>query len=364
MKVLYDYQKFSTQKVGGITRYFAELFNAFSDNVVPYVSIRFNRNLYISGREDLFLHKVRDFDFNFRGRKFALAAVERLNRWCAMADLRNADYDIFHPTYYDTYYERAGIRAPVVVTVHDMIQELWPDVFGSRIIGLKKSQIFGSDHIVAVSENTKKDILNIYPEISPSKISVIYHGVSLHGVRPSDRPLPEKFILFVGKRDGYKNFIPLISALCPLFKADRELKLLCAGEKFKPYEITFLNENGLSDSVIQVDADDSMLLAMYSKARLFVFPSLYEGFGLPILEAFSAGCPVCLSDASCFPEIAEDAAVYFDPMDGDSILDAVGRCLSDEELRNKVIRKGRGRLGAFDWKRSAHSLENVYAGLL
>lgn len=364
MRVLYDYQKFSTQRTGGITRYFSELFTHFGPDVDPVVSLRFNRNIYISGNDSLFLRKVSDYDFRFAGKSVLKAVVDRINRCYSVYDIRHCEYDIFHPTYYGCYFMSMDIGRPVVVTVHDMIQELFPDDFSEGIIADKRRQILGADHIVAVSENTKRDILSLYPQVSPEKISVIYHGASFADLRPAGCACPEKFILFVGRRDGYKNFRILLSALKPLLERDRDMGIVCAGEPFRHGEQRLIAESGLGGRVFSIGASDAQLLYLYSKAEAFVFPSLYEGFGLPILEAFRAGCPVCLADASCFPEIAEDAAIYFDPRDEVALLEAVTRCMEDRSLRGTLVRKGKERLRAFDWTASAASLGRVYASLI
>ena len=364
MKVLYDYQKFSVQRAGGITRYFAELFDHFSSEVEPLVSLKFNRNIYISGRDDIFLRKVRNYDFRFRGSRVLTAAVDRINQFYSLYDLENCRYDIFHPTYYNCYFFDAGVDKPIVVTVHDMIQEIFPEEFSEEIILQKKRHILESDHIVAVSKNTKDDILKFYPQISPDKISVIYHGASFGMLVPEEFQVPEKYLLFVGRRDGYKNFLNFLSAIIPLLSSDPGLSIVCAGEDLKPYEKAFIAEHGISDRIFCSRVSDSRLLYLYMKAEAFVFPSLYEGFGLPVLEAFRAGCPICLSDASCFPEIAGDAAFYFDPSSSESILETVSRCLKDGYARKKAIERGYLRLRDFSWEKSASSLEKVYAGLL
>ena len=364
MRVLYDHQKFSTQRVGGITRYFAELFAHFSSDVTPVVSLKFNRNLYISGNGRLFPRKVYDYDFRHAGKSIVVAAADRVNRMYSEHDLRHLDYDIFHPTYYGCYFMKESIGRPVVVTVHDMIQEIYPDTFGRDIIEDKKRQIFAADHIVAVSQHTKDDILRFYPEIAPDRISVIRHGRPLDRISPSSDSWPDEYLLFVGKRDGYKNFLPFVKAVAPLMERRRKLRIICTGDAFKPYEVRELSLLPFADRVIRVGATDAQLKSLYMHARALVFPSLYEGFGLPILEAFGTGCPVCLSDASCFPEIAEDAAVYFDPSDAGAICDTVSRCICDEGLRRTLRERGSMRLKAFDWSQSAAELEKVYANLL
>lgn len=363
MRVLYDYQKFSTQRAGGITRYFAELFRHFSPDVEPVVSLKYNRNIYISGADSLFLRHVRDYDFRIRGRKFLVAAVDMVNKAYSEYDIARQEYDIFHPTYYGCYFF-GKVKKPVVVTIHDMIQEIYPDDFGAEVRRQKKRQILEADHVIAVSRNTRNDILTLYPEVDPSKVSVIYHGTSFRDLEPEDGPWPQRYLLFVGRRDAYKNFLPFIGAVKPVLDRHRDLMVVCAGDPLTRHEHRALSDSGLESRVKVFRPTDAQLLSLYMKAEAFVFPSIYEGFGLPILEAFRAGCPVCLSDASCFPEVAGDAALYFTPGDSESVCDAVSKCLEDKYLCSELVRRGRKRLEMFDWDASAAALEKVYASLL
>ena len=364
MRVLYDYQKFSTQRAGGITRYFAELFRNFSPATEPVVSLKFNRNMYISGEDRLFVRNVVDYDFSFRGRKILVSALDRVNKAYSEHDIVCQEYDILHPTYYGCYFfDMKRPDRPVVVTVHDMIQEIFPSDFSRRVIAEKKRQIFESDHIIAVSQNTRKDILSIYPEIDPAKISVIYHGTSFKDLVPEDGPWPSRYLLYVGRRDGYKNFMPFVRNLKPLADKVKDLSIVCVGDALLPSEKKALAEMGMLGRVTAMKASDAQLLSLYMHAEAFVFPSLYEGFGLPVLEAFRAGCPVVLADASCFQEVADDAALYFTPGDAESLCEAVSLCLENKYLCMKMKERGRERLRLFDWRKSALALEKVYASL-
>jgi glycosyltransferase involved in cell wall biosynthesis len=115
---------------------------------------------------------------------------------------------------------------------------------------------------------------------------------------------------------------------------------------------------------VHFNLTDNQLAYVYSKALAFIFPSLYEGFGIPILEAFSCGCPVLLSNKSCFPEVAQDAAIYFDPQNSESILQAIEKVLIDKKLRSEKIEKGFKRLRDFSWQKMALHTENVYKSIL
>jgi glycosyltransferase involved in cell wall biosynthesis len=174
----------------------------------------------------------------------------------------------------------------------------------------------------------------------------------------------EKFILFVRNRGSYKNFDQFIKAFSIFSEKYQEFKLICTGNSFTTLEKELLIKLEIQDKVISFYASDDELNWLYKNAALFVFPSLYEGFGLPILEAFSMDCPIAISDASCFPEIAGDAACYFDPTDSYSIYLSMAKILNDSDYRQNLIIKGRERLKLFSQENRAYLTSNVYKSLM
>ena len=174
--------------------------------------------------------------------------------------------------------------------------------------------------------------------------------------------LPKKYILFVGNRAGYKNFIFFITSLVEILKTEKDLYLICAGGgDFTQDESSLLNQLEIADKVIyQQIENDSFLAALYQKATFFVFPSLYEGFGIPVLEAFACSCPVILARSSCFPEIAGDAALFFDPDNTDSLTAAMRDMLKNKTLRENYIQKGLSREKCFSWQKTAEKTRAVY----
>jgi glycosyltransferase involved in cell wall biosynthesis len=217
-----------------------------------------------------------------------------------------------------------------------------------------------ADHIIAVSENTKKDLMDICG-VKESKISVIYHGYStIEDFDKTSLKLPSRYILFIGNRKRYKNFYFFISSLKIVFKKDQFLKLIVAGSPFSSEELTFIKEQGLEDYIIFRKANDIDLACLYSNAQAFIYPSIYEGFGMPILEAFSYNCPVLLSNTSCFPEIAGDAVIYFDPKNIVDISDKIISVINNTSLREDLILKGRKRLSEFGWNKATQRTFEVY----
>jgi glycosyltransferase involved in cell wall biosynthesis len=173
--------------------------------------------------------------------------------------------------------------------------------------------------------------------------------------------VPESYLLYVGDRARYKNFRTFFLAYAMLARSRPDLHLVCVSPKrFRRAELDLIEGFGLERRCIHLRANDRQLAFLYRNAALFVYPSLYEGFGLPILEAFAADCPVALSDASCFPEIAGEAAVYFDPSSVTSIAGALESGLSCRASRQRLIRGGRERLKRFSWAATAEKTAAVY----
>ena len=290
--------------------------------------------------------------------------MKKINYEYAIERLKKSDYDIFHSTFDDPYFLNY-VKSPFVITVHDLIPEHDPSKWPNEWLQNRKKLFEMANHIIAVSQNTKNELLLFYPKIHENKVTVIYHGLTFN----SNNNLTEsnefgKYILYVGNRAGYKNFNFFVESLAPILKNNKEIKLICTGTKFNSFEKEILKKLGILDKVIAIQVDDNLLNSLYAKALLFVFPSLIEGFGLPILEAWSNGCPVALSDTKCFKEIAGDAAIYFNPTNSTNIRNAIIDVISNEDLKKELIKAGNERIKLFDWKFSAKKLEQVYKKVL
>lgn len=410
MKIFFDYQIFVRQKYGGISRYFQQLIVNlneifFKDNVNQHqiiLSSLLSDNRYISqipGGPNFCNRNIGNkfIEAEFKG-KFRL--LDNLNKFFLAPQVALSDYDIFHPTYYDPYFLKAldfnrsrcirgidGGRRPrprLVITVYDMIHERYPQSFckRDRTIANKRLLLSRADKIIAISHNTKKDILYFYPEIDPQKIAVIHLATSMNlsDKSPSilsklpDTNLP--YILFVGRREIYKNFNRTLEAITPLLLDLDHLQLLCfGGGAFDCEEINLIKKLGVENKVKQINGDDSLLQNLYQHALCFLFPSCYEGFGIPILEAFACECPLVCSNTSSFPEVAGDganggsaAALYFNPEDPESIRAAVEKIVKDtnesKSIRNELVAKGKNQLENFSWEKMARQTLDVYFSLL
>ncbi|MEG1585339.1 MAG: glycosyltransferase family 1 protein [Bacteroidales bacterium] len=359
ISVLYDHQAFEMQRFGGISRYFYELMTHLEGNVE--LAIKYYTNDYLKEAGDRFpgIHLPE------RPYKWFKGPIKRQNRLNSIARLKKSECKIFHPTYHTPYFLDHIGKKRYVLTVHDMNHELLPHTFrnSDAVIAMKRDTILRADRIIAISENTKKDIVDIL-NVDPAKIDVVYHGVRPLTLPYAGLKLPERYILYVGDRNAYKNFYQLLEAFKVLASKDKTLFLICTGKVLKKAEQALIHQSGLQGRVIHIHANDLELKQLYQQASLFVFPSLYEGFGVPILEAFSYNCPVLLSNRSCFPEIAADSAMYFDPSATESLVESAWQILGDESLRQQMINSGRERVKQFTWEKAAKETELVYKKVL
>jgi glycosyltransferase involved in cell wall biosynthesis len=351
MKIFYDNQVFLMQKFGGISRYFCELMK-HSNGLFDYsVGGIFSNNYYAC---ELGFHKPFFVKRNFKGKGRLLRWLNKRN---SIKKLKG-NCDVVHPTYYDDYLTRK-IDKPLVVTVYDMIHELFPAGFTGY--PNKKKLLKHSTQIIAISQNTKNDILKFHPQIPEEKISVIYLGTSWDILENYALTNENKknYILFTGDRTFYKNFNNFIYAVAPLLEK-YNLQLKCTGKPFTNSEDDLLKQQKIYDRTSIQFANEDELKELYTNALCFVFPSLYEGFGIPILEAFTCGCPLVLSNSSCFPEIAGNAGIYFEPESVDDMREKIDMVICSESLRKTLASKGFERLKAFSWRQCAEQTAKVY----
>jgi len=284
--------------------------------------------------------------------------------------------DLFHAT--DHLLPRfSGVRS--VFTLHDLVFRFYHEthkLLNRWFLTLMMPRFLkAADAVLAVSEWTKKDGVELYG-LDEDRIRVIYEGV-----KPRFRPasaesmsalrqkygIVEEFILSVGTIEPRKNLTSLLEAYRSLKDGQPELQLVIVGKKGWLYEGFFrrLRELGLEDEVIFPGfVPDDDLPPLYSAADLFVFPSLYEGFGLPVLEAMACGTPVVTSNASSLPEVVGDAAVLVDPNDVQALIRAMSAVLDNKELHGELRAKGPRQAAKFSWENAARETLAVYTSLL
>jgi glycosyltransferase involved in cell wall biosynthesis len=282
--------------------------------------------------------------------------------------LSRGEFDVFHPTYFDPYFlDYIGSR-PYVLTVYDLIHDLFPELYVGEpnFHEWMKTTTESASAIIAISAATKRDLIRIYG-VKPERIRVVHLGVTFLKESAPIQKLssPERFILFVGDRGLYKNFDMLIEAIPTIFAKDHAIQLVCAGGgSFTRRERVAIDAAGLRGRVHQVAATDSGLKLLYSSALALIYPSRYEGFGMPVLEALACGCPVVTSAVSSLPEIAGGAALYISPSDPESIGIALQRLIENPLLRSELVVKGHEQAKKFTWEKTAEDTAQVYREVL
>lgn len=379
-KVLYDYQAFTMQTHGGVSRCFMELYKHLPEGVKAQIAIKESDNVYIRDIEGVKPAHDRYNKFvcphNFWGKGHLHLWYDKLthggyypnyNKTYSIELLRKGDFDVFHPTFFSDYFLPYLNGKPFVLTIHDMIPELYPQYFSRDDIQvvMKKKLAPLASAIIAVSENTKKDIIRILG-IPDNKIHVIYHGCSFPHTSKREIQISNPYLLYVGDRNNYKNFDLFVQYVTPFLLSHAEMRVMCTGRSFNCKEKELFTKHQLEERFVHywVSSDDEFF-SLYHQALCFVYPSEYEGFGIPILEAYKAGCPVLLNNASCFPEIAGDAAVYFhmDSIDSD-IVEKLEKIYSySEKERNALLAKQQERLALYSWEQSANQMAKIYCDI-
>lgn len=364
IKIAYDYQIFEWQKYGGVSRYIYEIASHLSKEKEVTVEILAfaHINEYIKN----------DNSGLIRG--FVVPNIKRtgkikrsFNANLSKAVLRHNPPDIIHKTYYQPH-RLAPKSTKEVITIHDMTHEIFrqyfPDLKDSKN---KAASVKQADHIICVSENTKKDLITIF-DTNPNKISVVHLGSSLTPSQDRSTKLEatDPYILFVGERGRYKNFEQLLRAYASSSQLKRDFKLICFGRNpFSLTELNLLDKLGLFENqVLQVSGNDDVLTRYYQSASVLVYPSLYEGFGIPLIEAMSLHCPVACSNVSSLPEVAGDAAQLFDPYNPESITEALEKVLYSSHRSTELVALGIERAKKFTWKACAEQTQAVYQSLL
>ncbi len=366
MNILYDFQIFYEQIYGGVSRYHMELvkvLNQYYDCEID-IFVIFSRNFYLGnylGKNRMHTGKLyKKIVYNHFIKKYFI----ELNKKNTLKKIEKENYDIIHITWTDPYCDMAA-KGKLVVTIHDMIHELlWEKTeFAKQEIEHKKRVIYEAEAIIAISENTKQDILHIYPDVPDEKITVIYHGTN-HlpaPVCPKEMSVPKRYFLYVGQRRGYKNASLFLDAVSGILKEQRDIRvILVGGGSLLKEEIEELRRLDIRDFVIQYNASDGELAYLYENAICFIYPTKYEGFGFPVLEAFDHGCPVICTNSSSLPEVGGNAALYFEPDNVQDLKDKINHVLSDENLRRQCAAAGRERVKLFDWNKTANETYGLY----
>lgn len=356
MKLLYDNIIFDLQNAGGISVYWYELTKRLLKSSYTYSFLEsYNWNNMFREQLNIPNHKiVREKNIPINIRRYIDISKSIKN------------YDICHSSYYRISTSK---NIKNIVTVHDFTYEYFMKGVPKFIHHTqKKHAIKNADGIICVSENTKKDLLSFFPRIKEEKISVIYNGVNeeFHIIKNKNNSKfskykDKKYILFVGDRSSYKNFDIILEVLCNL---DEYILLIIGGGNLTYSEKFNLNTKlgrERYDHIQNVSVEE--LNIIYNFAHCLIYPSSYEGFGIPVIEAMKAGCPVIAMNKSAIPEISGGAAVLFDDLNVDKIIQAI-KFLEIKFNRKEVIKKGFLHASKFSWDKTFDETINFYMNVV
>ena len=356
MRVAFDEQIFLLQQQGGISRYFVELLGSLTvsapdiEVVTPFRRV-VNRHALEAVSGERFLPARGPFQPYPQ-----LAAA-------ALRGRRDGRMDLVHHTFYSHRFLRDYPTTPKVVTIYDMIPEIIGarGRFGSPHMA-KREYVQRADLLLFISASARDDLFETYGE--PSAACVVTHlGVDSRFAAGGLKPVgfPAEYVLFVGKRDGYKDFATLIAAFSAARDHLRDVDLVCVGGgPLTPHELGDAEAAGLSGRIHQHTLPDTAMPGAYANSAAYVFPSRYEGFGLPALEAMAAGTPTILARTSALPEVGGDAAAYFTAGDSEDLAAVLVELLHDSRRREDLVIAGRARAREFSWAKTALRTAEAY----
>lgn len=372
MKIYIDGIIYSLQKGGGITRYTNELINGFIElghEVTLIVHPKtFNQNIKNDKLKIIEINSILRIDnklFRFLTYPFHKLKMER---YFKKSNIREG---IFHSTYFTNY---KNLKIPQVLTIHDLTREKFPQYFNKIndkiFLSITKKSILKSNAIICDSKQTKNDLIQYYGTDS-NKIDVTYLGVDLSfktkteeekNVFKTLKNIQKPYILYVGRRSTYKNFLKFIEAYADWKHKDDFSLITVGGGKFTKNESNIIEKYGLENNVIHFDfISEEELNMFYNSAYSFVFPSLSEGFGLPLLEAMACGTQILASDIPVFHEIAKDIPLYFNPNNKESIIEALNNSLKIDQTK---INNGLEMVKKFTWKNTVKETLEIYQKIL
>jgi len=364
MKILFDYEIFYQQKIGGISNYFIHLADELiNKNIDIKFSCPLHKNVYLDQISNKYKYgiNIKKFPASF---KFL---IEYINNFVTKKIIKNYQPEIIHQTYYSSKNKKK--EAKVVCTVYDMINEKFPNFCknSNLITEMKKKTIINADHILCISLKTKQDLMEIF-NIKEKKISVTLLASTItKNIKENSNFLKLKnHLLFVGSRYGYKNFEGFIKAYSSSNFLKNNFKIIAfGGEKFSKIDFEILKKSNIkNESVIFLNDMDCKLTDLYKSVSALIYPSLYEGFGLPILEAMEMGCPVISSNGGSLPEVGGIKLRYFNPNQIDSMTNALEDVLSSKEKQHDLIQYGFKRNKEFSWSKCASETIHAYNNLL
>jgi len=355
-----DEQIFAIQPYGGISRLFAELTRQYLTDPELGVDL-----------DPLQAPIVNRYILDDPALTSRLQVRGARNQWMALAwyfsHLERRRADVVHTTFYLPHGLSSARGTKRVVTVYDMIPERLPNTRRRLdLLTLKRRYIESADHVICISQATKNDLLEIYGAYE-TPTTVVHLGVDtrFNPDVPRVPGFPEKYVLFVGHRGQYKDASTLMRAFAQIAGDFPEHQLLFAGGgNVTKEERALLNALGIQGRTLQYDLPDETMPSAYAHAAAFAFPSRFEGFGLPVLEAMACGTPTALASGTSLPEVGGSAARYFRPGDHLELAEQLATILCDPEEAHRMAMAGIEHARGFTWNRTAQQTADVYRQVL
>jgi glycosyltransferase involved in cell wall biosynthesis len=366
MRIAFDDQVFCMVPHGGVARYFvrlAEQLIAREQEVGIFAPL--HQNHYARELPSGVVHGCALKRYPPR----SVSVLRSINHVFAKVAIKHWRPQVVHETYYSRW-GSAPRSCPSVITVYDMTSELFSDGVRTRenISKLKRMAIDRADHVICISENTRRDLMELFGT-NDGKISVVHLGFDRFlSNSEANEKLPAQakpYLLYVGGRAGYKNYSGFVRAVASSQRLKMDFDILAfGGGRFSSSEIALHAKLGFQPArVKQVAGDDKILGHLYDQAAAFVYPSLYEGFGLPPLEAMAHQCAVISSNTSSMPEVIGEAAEFFDPKSIDDMASAIARVVYSSSRIQDLVERGRKRLDLFSWERCADRTLDIYRSM-
>lgn len=360
MRVLIDGESFFRHTRSGITRYFTELIRGFETErmlgVLPTTPYRFVASQHLASA---FPSRFRQVSLPRRVRPCAFSALNS-RAWSR----RSTKVDLIHHSLYLPALLEHAPSVPRICTIFDFTLELYSEQFpwSAPLVEQKNAVISRCDGVVCISRATYDDMSRFLPgfdkpiEITP--LGVTEQFFKPVGRRPTN--LPARYVLHVGNRHAHKNAGVLFSAFAHIADREPELFLVLCGNPLTATERQQLKNLRIAARTLYLRVSDEQLPHLYAQAAAFVFPSRYEGFGLPVVEAMAAGCPVVCSSAPALVEVADDAALIFAADDSEELAAILEKVLGDRGLVASLRAKGRARAEVYSWRRTVQLTARAY----
>jgi len=290
---------------------------------------------------------------------------KQVRSWIAGYSLSSHADNIWHSTHYTLPHQWKG---PVLIAAYDLLVERFAPLFDEPMYHQIRTEIrrciAAADGIICISETTKKELVDFYHaessklHVTPLAHSTVFHRLPLSGCL-NELAGEKPFFLYIGGRGKYKNFQIILDAFA-IWRQKAEVDLVVVGDEWTAAEKEVLVEKNLYNHVRRVDhVDDQTLCILYNHAQALIYPSLYEGFGLPILEAMACGCPIIASNIPSTFEVGGDIPIYFEPTAAESLLDAFEMVLSGAGKEAR-IHAGLAHVNQYSWDRSAKQTYDIY----